>query len=224
MTDGHFINNTASESEPESEGTPSQVRIPSKRWRVVDIAVASVIGVASAVIYWVVAMVTTIPWSFLDGVVPGLGGILNGLYLFAGPLASVIVRKPGAAVYAELVAAILESLLGSLWVPVETILIGLLQGFMAELVFMLLRYRRWNMSTVALSGAAAGFGCWLYSFCTHLQAINLTGPYGVIYLIATLISGALIAGVLVWYLYKAIAATGALDRFASGRDIRMAGK
>ena len=177
MTDGHFINNTASGSEPESERTPSQVRTPSRRWRVVDIAVAS-----------------------------------------------VIVRKPGAAVYAELVAAILESLLGSLWVPVETILIGLLQGFMAELVFMLLRYRRWNMSTVALSGAAAGFGCWLYSFCTHLQAINLTGPYGVIYLIATLISGALIAGVLVWYLYKAIAATGALDRFASGRDIRTAGK
>ena len=139
MTDGHFMNNTVSGPESESERTPSQVRIPSKRWRVVDIAVASVIGVASAVIYWVVAMVTTIPWSFLDGVVPGLGGILNGLYLFAGPLASVIVRKPGAAVYAELVAAILESLLGSLWVPVETILIGLLQGFMAELVFMLMR-------------------------------------------------------------------------------------
>lgn len=189
----------------------------SNRWRVVDIAVASVIGVASAFIYWVVAIVTSVPWSLLDGVIPGLGGILNGLYLFAAPLAILIVRRPGAAIYAEVVAAVLESLLGSQWVPVETFLIGLLQGAMAELVFALCRYRRWNLPTVTLSGMAAGLGCWIYTFCTHLQAISLTGPYGLIYLVATLVSGALLAGVLVWYLYLAIARTGALDRFESGR-------
>ncbi|MCT6878595.1 MAG: ECF transporter S component [Bifidobacteriales bacterium] len=189
----------------------------SNRWRVVDIAVASVIGVASAFIYWVVAIVTSVPWSLLDGVIPGLGGILNGLYLFAAPLAILIVRRPGAAIYAEVVAAVLESLLGSQWVPVETFLIGLLQGAMTELVFALCRYRRWNLPTVTLSGMAAGLGCWIYTFCTHLQAISLTGPYGLIYLVATLVSGALLAGVLVWYLYLAIARTGALDRFESGR-------
>ena len=32
--------------------------------------------------------------------------------------------------------------------------------------------------------------------------------------------GVLIAGVMSWYLYRAIAATGALDRFASGRARR----
>lgn len=187
------------------------------RWRVVDIAVASVIGVASAVIYWVVGIITSVPWSFLDGLIPGLGGILNGFYLFAAPLSILIVRRPGAAIYAELVAAVLESLLGSVWVPVEVLLIGLLQGFMAELIFLLVGYRRWNIRTVTLSGMSAGLGCWLYSFCTHLQAINLTGPYGLVYLLATLVSGALISGVLVWYLYLAIARTGALDRFESGR-------
>ena len=35
------------------------------KWRVVDIAVASVIGVASALIYWVVAIATAAPWSAL---------------------------------------------------------------------------------------------------------------------------------------------------------------
>lgn len=201
-----------------ADGAQGTIRIHhSNRWRVVDIAVASVIGVASAVIYWVVAIVITVPWSLLDGIIPGLAGILNGLYLFAAPLAIVIVRRPGAAIYAEVVAAVLESLLGSQWVPVEVFLIGLLQGAMAELVFALCRYRRWNLPTVTLSGMAAGFGCWLYTFCTHLQAINLAGPYGLIYLVTTLISGALLAGVLVWYLYLAIARTGALDRFESGR-------
>lgn len=68
---------------------------PVLKWRVVDIAVASVIGVASALIYWAVAFFSAAPWSVLEAVVPGLAGIFNGLWLFAGPLAAVIVRKPG---------------------------------------------------------------------------------------------------------------------------------
>ena len=41
------------------------------KWRVVDIAVASVIGVASALIYWVVAIATAAPWSALEAIIPG---------------------------------------------------------------------------------------------------------------------------------------------------------
>ncbi|BDR52804.1 ABC transporter permease [Bombiscardovia nodaiensis] len=190
------------------------------RWRVADIAVASVIGVASALIYWLVAMLTAAPWPILEGIVPGLGGLFNGLWLFAGPLALIIVRKPGAGVYAEVVAAVLEALWGSQWVPVETFLIGLLQGAMAELAFLIFAYRKWNLGTTVLSGVLSAIGCWLYSFLTHLQAINIVGPYGIIYVITTAISGALIAGVLVWYLYLAIAKTGALDHFESGRLLR----
>lgn len=88
---------------------------PVLKWRVVDIAVASVIGVASALIYWFVAFATAAPWSLLEGVVPGLAGIFNGLWLFAGPLAAIIVRKPGAALYAEIVAGVLEALMGNMW-------------------------------------------------------------------------------------------------------------
>lgn len=39
-------------------------------------------------------------------------------------------------------------------------------------------------------------------------------------MISELVGGVLIAGVMSWYLYRAIAATGALDRFASGRALR----
>ena len=52
---------------------------PVLKWRVVDIAVASVIGVASALIYWFVAFATAAPWSLLEGVVPGLAGIFLSL-------------------------------------------------------------------------------------------------------------------------------------------------
>lgn len=192
----------------------------SLKWRVVDIAVASVVGVASALIYWLWYLITAAPWEVVDAVVPGLAGIFNGAWLFAGPLAAIIVRKPGAALYAEIVAGVLEALLGNSWGGVETFLIALVQGLCAEIVFLAVRYKVWNLLLTTLSGALSGVGCWAYSFFTHLQAIDLGGPYGIVYVITTVVSGALIAGVLMWFLYIAIAKTGALDKFASGREVR----
>lgn len=200
--------------------TSSNAVQPVLKWRVVDIAVASVIGVASAVIYWVVALVTTAPWGVLEAIVPGLAGIFNGLWLFAAPLAAVIVRKPGAAIYAEVVAGVLEALLGNQWGGLDTFAIALVQGVGAEIAFAVFAYRKWNVGTMLLSGALSGVACWGYSFFTHLQAIDIAGSYGIVYLIATIVSGALVAGLLMWYLYIAIAKTGALDKFVSGREVR----
>ena len=196
--------------------TSSNAVQPVLKWRVVDIAVVSVIGVASAVIYWVVALVTTAPWGVLEAIVPGLAGIFNGLWLFAAPLAAVIVRKPGAAIYAEVVAGVLEALLGNQWGGLDTFAIALVQG----VGFAVFAYRKWNVGTMLLSGALSGVACWGYSFFTHLQAIDIAGSYGIVYLIATIVSGALVAGLLMWYLYIAIAKTGALDKFVSGREVR----
>lgn len=193
---------------------------PILKWRVVDIAVASVIGVASALIYWVVAIATTAPWSILEAIVPGLAGVFNGLWLFAGPLAAVIVRKPGAAVYAEVVAGVLEALMGNMWGGVETFLIALVQGLFAEIAFLIFAYRKWNLPVMILSGALSGVACWGYSFFTNLQAVDVFQTYGVVYIIATVVSGIVFAGVLMWYLYIAVAKTGALDKFASGREVR----
>lgn len=190
------------------------------KWRVVDIAVASVIGVASALIYWLWAIITTAPWSALELIVPGLAGVLNGMWLFAGPLAAVIVRKPGAAVYAEVVAGVLEALLGNQWGGAGTFMIALVQGLFAEIVLLAFLYKKWNLPVIVLSGAVSGIGCWGYSFFTNLQAIDLTGSYGVVYLLTTIASGAVFAGLLMWYLYIGIAKTGALDAFTSGREIR----
>ncbi|MDO4913722.1 MAG: ECF transporter S component [Bifidobacteriaceae bacterium] len=189
------------------------------KWRVVDIAVASVIGVVSSIVYWVAAVGYSVPWTALESVLPGFGGFMNGLWLFAAPLAAVIVRKPGAALYAEMLAAILELTLGNLW-GVDTILIALVQGLFAEIVFAIMRYKVWNVTTVVLSGAVSGIGCWGYTFFTHLSGMEIMGAYGIMYLISTMISGAIVAGALMWYLYVAVAKTGALDAFASGRIVR----
>ncbi len=129
------------------------------------------------------------------------------------------MRKPGAGLYAEVVAAVLEALLGNIW-GISTLYIALVQGLFAELGFAVFAYRKWNLQTTLLSGVLSALGCWGYSFFTNLQAISFTGSYGVVYLITTLLSGLVFAGVIVWYLYIAIAKTGALDKFASGREVR----
>lgn len=193
---------------------------PILKWRVVDIAVASVIGVVSALLYWLIATLTYGPWDVLEAVIPGFAGILNGLWLFAAPLAAVIVRKPGAAIYAEVVAGVLEALLGNVWGGAQTFLMALVQGAFAELAFLIFVYKKWNLPTMVLSGALSGLACWGYSFFTHLQAIDFAGSYGIVYLITTVVSGAVVAGVLMWFLYIGIAKTGALDKFVSGREVR----
>ena len=58
------------------EATPVAAGRPSLRWRVVDIAVASVIGVASALIFWLVSLIYSLGVGDLIGLVmPGFQGI-----------------------------------------------------------------------------------------------------------------------------------------------------
>lgn len=51
------------------------------------------------------------------------------------------MRKPGAALYAEIVAGVLEALMGNMWGGVETFLIALVQGLFAEIAFAVFAYK-----------------------------------------------------------------------------------
>lgn len=64
------------------------------KWRVVDIVVAAIIAVASGVIFWGWDIVCSAPLALFEGVTPGFEGLLNGFWLFAGPLAAIIGASP----------------------------------------------------------------------------------------------------------------------------------
>ena len=83
------------------ENQSSAVRKHNNKWRVVDIVVAAIIAVASGVIFWGWDIVCTAPLALFEAVTPGFEGLLNAFWLFAGPLAAIIVRKPGAALFAN---------------------------------------------------------------------------------------------------------------------------
>ncbi|AMG82757.1 MULTISPECIES: ECF transporter S component [Microbacterium] len=207
---------TSASSSTKTTGAPARSYL---RWRIVDIVVASVLGVAAGLIFlaWNVGYLG--PKALLEPLLPGLQGLLDGPWLFAGVLGGLIIRKAGAAIYVELLAAVVSALIGNQWGGFLTLEAGLVQGLGAELVFLLFFYRRWSLPVAILAGAGAALAGGINNLILWYAG---SGPaFTVIYLVSTVISGAVIAGALSWVLARGIAATGALDRFGSGREARV---
>jgi energy-coupling factor transport system substrate-specific component len=182
---------------------------------VVDIVVGGVLAVAVGFLFvaWNVGYLG--PATLLTPLLPGLQGLLNGPWLLAGPLVGLVVRKPGAALYGELVAAIVSALVGNQW-GFTTVISGLVQGLGAEIVFALVLYRTWRWWVALFAGAAAGIGGALYDLSGYYAGAK---PVFVTnYLVTSVVSGAVFAGLLAWVLVRALAATGALSRFGPGRE------
>ena len=191
---------------------------PSLRWRVIDIVTAAVLGVACGLIFVVWNQVGGASYEFLKTIGPGVGGLVTGVWLLGGTLGGYVIRKPGAALFVELMAATVSMALGSQW-AVETIYSGLAQGLGAEIAFALVAYRRFNAWVAAAAGALSFVGAWVLEL--FLSGNIAKGAlYNVSYMFFGVVSGIVLAGLLAWALTNALAKTGALDRFASGRGAR----
>ncbi len=199
-----------------AETTPAAT--PSRTgWRVVDIVVASVIGVATGLVFLFWNNVGYAWFVAADAVTPGLGGVAVGIWLIGGVLGGLIIRKPGAALFVELLAAVVSALVGNQW-GIETIYSGLAQGLGAELVFAAFRYKRFGVLQAVLAGAAAGAAAWTLELFLSGN-LQKSAEFLGLYFVAVVISGAMLAGLLGWLVVRALAATGALHRFAAGRDV-----
>ena len=87
---------------------------PDQRWRTRDIVVASVIGVAFGVVFWAWNL-TYAAAEPVFAAAPPLRDLMYGVWLIPAVLAPLIIRKPGAALFAEMVAAGVSALLGCQW-------------------------------------------------------------------------------------------------------------
>lgn len=185
------------------------------RWRVVDIVIASVIGVACAAVFLLWNVGYEAPSSLLTPLLPGVQGLLAGPWLIAGVLGALIIRKPGAAIYTELLAAVISALVGNQWGPL-TIVSGIVQGLGAELVFLLFLYASWRLPVAMLAGAGAGLACGINDRVLWYPGADTL--FTSVYIASTTVSGAVIAGLGAWLITRALARTGALSRFAAGRE------
>ena len=186
------------------------------KWRVVDIVMASIIAVACAVLFIAWNFSYEVPSGLLKPLLPGLQGLLAGPWLIAGVLAGLIVRKPGAALFAEVVAASISALAGNQWQAL-TLVSGLVQGLGAEIVFLIVLYRVYKLPIAILAGAAAGLGAGILDRFLWYGAMD--NAFAVTYITSTTISGAVIAGLGSWLIMKGLGKAGALSRFAAGREV-----
>ncbi len=191
---------------------------PKRRWRVVDIVTAAVLGVATGLVFVVWNIVGGAWFTAADALTPGLGGLAVGPWLLGGVLGGLIIRKPGAAIFVEVVAASVSAAVGNQW-GISTLYSGLAQGLGAELIFLLFGYRRFSLPVSMLAGALAGIGAFTLELFTSGNLAR-TIEFNAIYATCLVISGAVLAGLVGWLLVRALAGTGALDRFAAGRERR----
>lgn len=185
-----------------------------ERWRTVDI----VLGAALAVAFGAVFQAWNLLWTAVSPAfvgVPPLQGFMYGVWLLPAVLVPLVIRRPGAALLGEGVAAVASALFGAPW-GLLTIVYGLMQGGASELVFAMGFYRRWGIGIALLAGAAAGAAAVLLDLVVYYP--SWAANYQVLYAALVIPSAAIVAGIGGWLLVGALARTGVLGAFAAGRE------
>ncbi|PID54571.1 MAG: ABC transporter permease [Micrococcales bacterium] len=184
-------------------------------WRTADLVTTAMIGVTFGVAYLL--------WGYVyHGLEPGtvgfppIAGVLVGFWFLAGTVAGLVVRRPGAALAAELLAASVEPLLGGSW-GAGTLMSGLMQGLGVELAFALFAYRSFRIPVTVLGGVFAGlFESVGWEWWSYWAEWSWT--WKLVYAGILAVSGALFAGLGGPALVRALARTGALDAFPPGKQ------
>ncbi|AXT86643.1 ABC transporter permease [Aeromicrobium sp. A1-2] len=199
-----------------SSATTSKPRFD-VHYRTIDLVTITTLGVAFGVIFW--------GWGKLYEPLSGLAvfsyppssALLGGVWLSAGVVGGLIIRKPGAAFATEFVAAAVSTFIvgGTQW-GFSVFASGFWQGLGAELIFLVLFYRRWGIIAAALAGAFAGALESFYEW--HAYIPDYTVGAKLAHLGFFVLSGAVVAGIGGFFLVRALAKAGVLDAFPAGRE------
>ncbi|MGG1632710.1 ECF transporter S component [Rossellomorea sp. NRS-1567] len=182
--------------------------------KLTDILVTVVISIGFGIIYKLWGPVYNLLKPF------GLHAdqLIYGMWFMAATVAFLIIRKPGVALLAEIAASSGEFLMGSEW-GLEVLLFGLIQGLFAELIFLITRYKRYDVIIICIAAVGSAFGSILMDYFKgymgDLVLWNLS-----LFIGARLIGSIVIAGIGAFYLVKALEKTGvtSLVRRADQKD------
>ena len=181
------------------------------RWRTVDILTAAVLAVAFGAVF----QAWNVLWEATTWVLPPVRGAIYGTWMLPAVVIPLVIRRPGAALLAETVAAAAEVLFGAQW-GLFLLAYGLAQGAAAELVFAFGLYQRWGPIAAVGAGAAAGVAGALLDLAFYYP--QWATDWMLIYTGLVVASSAVIAGLGGWLLVRALTRTGVLSAFPAGRE------
>lgn len=181
------------------------IAVSSLKWQPLDIAVGATLGAACGVIFWGFNFAYMPISSVFGAILPGFASIVHAVWYFSGTLAVLILRKPGAALYVNLIGTLVETVIGSQFDLGFVIISALLQGVFAEIPFALTRYRMFNLPISIASGALVALEYGTYLMLFRYVGVSFVSPRGIVHMISEVTGGVLISGVMAWCLMLAIA-------------------
>lgn len=189
-------------------------------WKLKDVLLIAICAVLFGVIYLGCTYTGGILYGLLTPVgMPSLGyEPFYGIYFMAGAFGLYVMRKPGTGIVAELLAAIMECMLGNYFGPI-IILSGLVQGFGFELLIMLRRYRAYDRGTMCIAAVICSVFTMGYNLI--ISGYNLIAvPVLLLMLAVRIVSAIVFDGLLTPKLANALVRAGVLKgyRIAEGLE------
>lgn len=188
-------------------------------WKLKDVLMIAI----CAVLFGAVYLGVTYAGGFLYGILApaGLGSLgyepFYGIYFMAGAFGVYVMRKPGTGLISEMLAAIIECLMGNFFGPI-IILSGLVQGLGFELVIAAKRYRKFDRATMIQASIVCSVMTMGYNLVISGYS-KIAVPVLCLMLFVRLISAILVDGIAVPILGDRLAKAGVLRGYAVGSDM-----
>jgi energy-coupling factor transport system substrate-specific component len=178
-------------------------------WTLREILIAAVLGAVFAVLYLGWVQVWLVAQAAFGTVTMD---VVMGFWFIASIVAAAIIRKPGAAIATEVLAAAIEILLGS---PAGIMLLvaAAIQGAGAEAVFAATRWRNYSLPVLMLAGIGSAVFSFAYTWVLFGYGALAPGLLIAMFVLRCL-SGALLGGLAGHWITEALYRTGVLSGLA----------
>lgn len=183
-----------------------------KSWKLKEIVLMSLFAVVFGIVYLLFIHLGNM-WAGLIG--PIAYEWMFGIWFIVSIISMYIIRKPGAALLPETMAAAIEVMLGHAGGP-RLILSGVIQGLGAEAAFALTRYKHFNILVLMLGGVGSAVFSFVYGYFMSGYAA-LDPSFVALMFTIRILSGAIIAGIGGKYIADGLLATGSLRGYAIAR-------
>lgn len=182
------------------------------KWHLKDIILVTLIGIVCGLIFWIMDPIYTAVTAILTpmGLAPFSGAVLIGFWTIGGPLALMVIKKPGSGLLAEFLGAAVEMLLGGIW-GAATLISGIVQGIGSELGFAFTGYKNYGKLGMLLSTFTTTIVTFGYQLIKHDYAGFSFGMIAALFVVSY-ISVFLFSGVLSMAIAKMLERTHLLDK------------
>lgn len=183
-------------------------------WKLKDVLLVAV----TAVLFGVVYLGCVYAGSMIYGLLApfGLASLgyepFYGIFFMAGAFGAYVIRKPGSGLISEVLAAVLECLLGNFFGPI-VILSGLVQGLGFELLIALRGYKKFDVGTMSAAAVACSVLTMGYNLVISGYS-KIAAPVLLLMLAVRLVSAVAFDGLLTPRLADGLVKAGLLKGYA----------